>query len=207
MNNNKIFTFIYFDLGGVAIRDFSGTSHWNDLKNELGIKPEDSEKFDEFFDKYEDEICTTRSVDTLVPLIEKEFDVKLPKNYSFLQAFVDRFEKNESIWPIVKKAKEKYRIGLLTNVYPGMLGLIKKRSLLPPTPFEVEVDSSMEKLCKPYKEMFDVAQRKAGVNASEILFIDNSKRHTKAAKKFDWQTFLYDSSNIEKSNAELEKII
>lgn len=32
--------FIYFDVGGVAIRDFNGTDKWENLKKELGIPKE-----------------------------------------------------------------------------------------------------------------------------------------------------------------------
>jgi|TARA_Y100000310_G_C20153683_1_gene565933 hypothetical protein len=32
--------FIYFDVGGVVIRDFSGTNKWEELRRSIGIKPE-----------------------------------------------------------------------------------------------------------------------------------------------------------------------
>ena len=34
----KKLSFIYFDVGGVVIQDFSGTNKWSQLKRELGIK-------------------------------------------------------------------------------------------------------------------------------------------------------------------------
>jgi len=212
MNNmnlikTKNFKFIYFDVGGVVIKDFSGTDNWQKLKNELGIKPHDIEKFDNFFDSYEEEVCTTRDINTLIPLIEKEFEIKLPENYNFLNAFVDKFERNESIWEVLNKAKEKYKVGLLTNMYPNMFSAISKRRLFPNIDWDVVVDSSVVKACKPNKEIFDIAEEKAKVKPSEILFIDNGKKHLEAAKLNSWQIFLYDSKNIVESNSKLAELL
>ena len=123
--------FVYFDVGGVVIKDFSETNKWIELQRNIGIKPEQDEEFTDFFDKYESEVCLGRDIETLVPLVSKKFNLKLPVKYLFLMDFVDRFERNESIWQVIEKAKSKFKIGLLTNMYTNMLNLIKQRSLLP----------------------------------------------------------------------------
>lgn len=64
--------FIYFDVGGVVIRDFSGTNKWEELKTGMGIKPEQAEAFNEIFDKYEPEVCVGRDVETLVPMLKEK---------------------------------------------------------------------------------------------------------------------------------------
>ncbi|MBI3559055.1 HAD family hydrolase [Candidatus Gottesmanbacteria bacterium] len=117
--------------------------------------------------------------------------------------FVNRFEKNESIWPILEKAKKRFRVGLLTNMYPGMLNLIKNHNLLPQINWNVIVDSSIEKTAKPDPKIFEIAQNKAGVSGKEILFIENSEGHVKAASDFGWQTFWYDSKNYQQSSRNL----
>ncbi|HLE48524.1 MAG TPA: HAD-IA family hydrolase [Patescibacteria group bacterium] len=195
--------FIYFDVGGVVIKDFSGTNKWIELQRGIGIKPEQDQEFVEFFDKYEPEVCLGRNIETLVPLMKKKFGLKLPKDYSFLKDFVDRFEKNESIWPVIEKAKSKFGIGLLTNMYTNMLGLVKKRGLLPNIDWDVVIDSSVEKVIKPTEAIFKLAQERSGVNVNEIMFVENGKKHVEAAKAFGWQTFLYDSTNLEDSSKNL----
>ncbi len=40
--------FVYFDLGGVAILDFSGTDKWSQLKMELGIGAEKEKQFEDW---------------------------------------------------------------------------------------------------------------------------------------------------------------
>ena len=129
--------FIYFDVGGVVIKDFSETNKWEDLKQELGIPPDRSQEFEDIYDLYQDEINTNREIDSLLPIYKEKFNIIIPHNYSLLvDGFIKRFEKNRSIWPIIKTAKSKFKIGLLTNMYPGMLIEIKKADLLPDIDFD-----------------------------------------------------------------------
>ena len=66
MKNN--IKFIYFDVGGVVIKDFSGTNKWEELKVELGIPQDKSQEFEDIYDLYQDEINTTREIDSLIPI-------------------------------------------------------------------------------------------------------------------------------------------
>lgn len=199
--------FIYFDVGGVVIRDFSGTNKWEELKAGMGIKPERTEAFNEIFDKYEPEVCIGLDVETLVPMLKEKLKLQLHEDYSFLQDFVSRFEKNESIWPIIERLRSKYKIGLLTNMYPNMLDAIYKAGLMPDVTWNTVIDSSIEKVRKPQTEIFQLAQDRSGFKGEEILFIDNGAKHVEAAKKFGWQGFVYDPTNTEKSNKDLEAIL
>lgn len=199
--------FVYFDVGGVVIKDFSGTNKWEELKQGIGIKPEQDKEFIEFFDKYEPEVCLGRDIETLVPLMKEKFNLTLPNDYSFLKDFVYGFERNDSIWPVIEKAKRKFKIGLLTNMYTNMLDMIKERDLLPKVEWDVVIDSSIEKVIKPTEAIFKLAQERAEVNGKEILFVENGKKHVEAAMKFGWQTLLYDPVNLEESNRKLTAIL
>lgn len=199
--------FVYFDVGGVVIKDFSGTNKWQEMKRDIGITSKQDKEFDEFFNNYEGKVCLGRDLETLLPLVERQFSVRFPKNYSWLKDFVDRFEKNESIWPIIRIAKDKYKIGLLTNMYPRMLDLIKKRGLMSDIKWDIEIDSSLEACKKPDEEIYRLAQEKAGVKGREILFVESSQGHIDVAEKLDWKTFLYDPSNAEESSKKLLKMI
>ena len=205
MRNN--IKFIYFDVGGVVIKDFSGTNKWNELKQNLGLKPEQYEEFETFFDEYEPQVCLGLDIETLVPKLKEKFSLNLPDDYSFLMDFVNRFEKNDSITKVLEKAQTKYKIGLLTNMYPNMLNAIKRNGLMPEANWDVVVDSSVVHLRKPQTEIFELATSEAGVKKQEILFVENGKKHVDAANEFGWQTFLYDSSNPEASSLELLKLM
>ena len=206
MKNN--IKFIYFDVGGAAIRDFSGTNKWEELKVELGILQDKSQEFEDIYDLYQDEINTTREIDSLIPIYKEKFGIKLPESYSLLvDGFVKRFEKNLDILPVIEIAKSKYKIGLLTNMYPNMLAEIRKAGLLPNIEFDQIIDSSIEKVQKPYKEIYELAEKRSGFKGSEILFIDNSQKNLDGAKELGWQTFLYDPIDTKQSSDNLSRII
>ena len=196
--------FIYFDVGGVVIKDFSETNKWEELKQELSIPSNRSQEFEDINNLYRDEINTIREIDSLIPIYKERFNIKLSKDYSLLiDGFIKRFDKNLDIWPIIEIAKSYFKIGLLTNMYPNMMAEIKKAELFPNIDFDQIIDSSVEKVQKPYREIFELAQKRSGLKGSEILFIDNSRKNIDSAKDFGWQTFFYDSSNYEDSNRKL----
>ncbi len=200
--------FIYFDVGGVVIQDFRGTNKWEELKNELGIPQDKSQEFEDVYDFYQDEINTTREIDSLMPIYKEKFGITLPENYSLLiDGFVKRFEKNLDIWPVIELAKSKYKIGILTNMYPNMLNEIKNAGLLPNIGFDQIIDSSIEKVQKPYKEIYELAEKRCGFKGDEILFIDNSEKNLKVPSGMGWNTFLYDSSNAKKSSLDLKSLL
>jgi FMN phosphatase YigB (HAD superfamily) len=196
--------FVYFDVGGVIALDFSGTDKWTQLQDELQIPRERSKEFDEFWQRYTDEICTGRDVETLLPLLKNQFGIDLHANYSLLvDGFINRFEKNESIIPVVNEIHKTCRVGLLTNMYPRMLSEMQERGLVFNVKWDVIVDSSIEKLVKPDSKIFARALRLAHVNPYEILFVENTPGHIAAAQKAGWKTFLYDPQNPSQSSSDL----
>jgi len=200
-------SFVYFDVGGVIVDDFSGNDKWKDLKKELGVIPSNNTTFDALWSQYEPELCTSRDVDTLLPILTKELRLNLPKDYSLLNGFVSRFYANSRIWPIIDKLSNKVAIGLLTNMYPRMFAAITQKGILPSIVWDVVVDSSIELLQKPDRKLFELAQKKAHTPNKEILFIDNSPEHIMGARTFGWQTFLYNSSDHEAAIQELDHFL
>lgn len=200
--------FVYFDVGGVAIRDFSGTNKFREMKKVLGVHERYDKDFDKLCKKYEDNgLNLNFPVDDLIPIITEKYGTKLPPDFSLLDYFVDNFEQNKSIWPVVKKVKRNCKVGLLTNMYVGMFEKIVEAKLLPLVKWDVIIDSSKIGMQKPDRKIYKFAQEKSGVENNEILFIDNSQKNIDAAKIFGWQTFLYDPSNHEKSCMELSDFI
>ena len=196
--------FVYFDVGGVAILDFSGTEKWKLMLSEIGINEKDFDTFDKYWAGLNGRVDLDLDVDSLKPEIEKRFGIEFPKNYSLLvNGFVEKFEKNETIWTVIHELKSKCGIGLLTNMYPRMLGEIVNKHLLPHVDWDIIVDSSVEKVRKPSKEIFELAEARCGFAGNEILFIDNLQRNIDGAKTVGWQTFLYDPKNLEASNKQL----
>jgi len=193
-------------LGGVIVKDFSASNKWYELRRNIGLKEELDEVFMEFFKTLEhSDLCTNGDIDSFLPVFAEKFGLNFSKQYSMLLDFVDRFEKNPSIWPVLRHIKRKYHIGLLTNMYPRMFRAIQDKGLFPPIEWDVIIDSSVVGLRKPDKAIFDLAEKIAQVKKEEILFVDNSEKNIEAASHFGWQTFLYDSKSLEKSSKELMK--
>lgn len=206
MKNN--IKFVYFDIGGVLVKDFSATNKWNLMTNEWGISEVKKEELNKLFHKFEDRVCIgEKDVEEFLPMVEKRFGVKFPKNYSILKDFIDRFKKNEGIWKIVDECKKKYRIGLLTNMYPRMLNLINEKKLLSDIKWNEIIDSSIYKIKKPEKEIYVLAEELAKTPVNEILFIDNKEENLIVSRERGWQTFWFDSQDYEKSNQELEEFL
>ncbi len=197
-------SFVYFDVGGVVVSDFNGTNKWIKMKRDIGITAEKDKEFDRFYDKYEKEVHVGRDVDTLIPLMRERFRLDFPNGYSLLTDFIDRFEQNKSIWPVIDKIKQDCRIGLLTNMYPRMLSLMVKKRMMPPTSWDIIIDSSIEGCQKPDLTIYKLGEQKINVvKKDNILFIDNTIENVNAAKDFGWKTFLYNSADHKKSCSDL----
>jgi len=196
--------FVYFDVGGVLIDDFSGNNKWQEMKSAIGVKPEIDKELDGVYDKYEsEELCLTREVNSLMPILSERFGINFPDNFSMLNYFVTHFGTNIPIWPAVMKARENAGIGLLTNMYVGMLSEIVKKELLPLVSWDVVIDSTEVGFQKPDVEIYKLAEKRSGYSGKEILFIDNKQENIDVARNLGWNTFLYDSSNHARASREL----
>lgn len=180
--------FIYFDLVGVVIKDFANPDQeWKHFKKIFGIGEIYWEKH------YQPALDSGKTFP----------NSKIPYD-KILHEIVRNFRQNRSIWPVIKTAQNYLKIGLLTNMYPGMLEMIKVHILLPPIKFSIVINSSVEKVAKPEADIFEIAQRHTGLRADEILFIDDTKNNLEVAKKIGWQTFWYDPSDYNKSSKRLK---
>lgn len=202
-------SFIYFDVGGVAIKDFSDTNKWNEMIDQaLGIPKEYHSQFDALYDQYEDDICLGKiAVDDLQPFLVERFHAQFPKDFSMLTYFVDHFEPNPNLWEMVKNLPSNIGLGLLTDQYLGMLDLIFAKKLIPNLPFATHIDSSKIGFRKPSPQIYEFAELQANVPPSEILFIDNREKNLIVPRQMGWQTYLYESKDYEKSNKQLSQLL
>ncbi len=206
--NDSKTSFVYFDVGGVAIKDFSDTSKWDIMISQLGLDKYDRSQVDLVYSTRDNDICLGKiHVDELVSLYNTQFDARIDPHFSLLNYFVDNFEVNKSLWPIIDKLQLTTKTGLLTDMYIGMLDKILAKKLIPNTNWHTIVDSSVEGVRKPMPEIYALAAERAGVPADEIIFIDNRQKNLDGAKLAGWQTYLYDSSNYEQANVDLLKFL
>jgi FMN phosphatase YigB (HAD superfamily) len=191
--------FVYFDVGGVVISDFSGTDNWIRLKEELGVTSQMDDEFTSIWEPYEQEVVIGKDIETFIPILRSKLGLDIPKDYSFLNAFVSRFSTNKPTWPIVERAKQKHGVGLLTNMYPGILDAIIRANLPPPIKWDTVIESSIEGLKKPDPKFFSLAEQKAKVSGNEILFIENTIGNVEDASAYGWHVYHYDASDHQDS--------
>lgn len=194
-------SFIYFDVGGVLLRDFSATDKWTVMQREMGVKPEEASAFDALYESIEVEVCKGKSIDSYLPLFRDQFDLNIPDNFSWLKYFADHIEENPSIHEAVAYAISKCRVGLLTDQYPGMLSLLWDK--LPEANWDPIIDSSVEGVKKPEQAIFGLAESRARIPHREILFIENNRVNYEATLAYGWQGYLYDPHDHKQSSSKL----
>lgn len=198
--------FVYFDVGGVVIHDFSKTNKWEVMRRDIGVTKKNETSFIKFWNESEGKCSIDYAVDNLLPIFTQKFNLTFPEGYSMLEDFANRIEQNTSIWPLIQSIHKTMRVGLLTNMYVGMFSKIEEKNLLPHENWDVIVDSSKVGYRKPQKEIYKIAQEKAKVKNEEILFVDNLLENLEIPKRLGWKTFQYDPGNTEESNKELGKL-
>jgi putative hydrolase of the HAD superfamily len=111
----------------------------------------------------------------------------------------------ETVEPILQMqevltwASERYKVGLLSNIMPGLLSSMRRDSQLPNLQYDSIIDSSEVAAIKPEQKIYEIAQERAGVPANEILLIDDSRVNLMAAERMGWHVMWFDDSRPDES--------
>jgi HAD superfamily hydrolase (TIGR01549 family) len=136
--------------------------------------------------------------------IEK-YHLNNASDYDFLNSWVSDYRPIKEMHEFVKRIVGSYRIGLLSNIYKGMLPLMLDKGILPKVPYDEIIFTCDVALKKPDPAIYRLAEERAGVNANEILFIDDREDYIEGARKLGWNTYLFNNKKITQSVKELEK--
>jgi len=200
---NKI-KFVYFDIGGVMTNT---DDYFKKATTKFGINLNDFIKFwegDENRDKLTKGEITCQ--DFWIKAIEK-FNLKNADNFDFLESWIDDYKEQLDVHDLARKVSKKYKIGLLSNLYPGMITRLIEKGKVADIKYSAIVLSCDVGFRKPEKEIYRIATDRAGVNSEEILFIDDKKDFIEGAKKAGWKTLWFDMDNKEKVIRELKRIL
>ncbi|MCA9345722.1 HAD-IA family hydrolase, partial [Candidatus Saccharibacteria bacterium] len=85
-----------------------------------------------------------------------------------------------------------YKIGLMTNIMPGLLQQMLQTHILPDVAYDAIIDSSEAGYIKPEPEIYQAAQDMAGCEPAEILLIDDSRPNLMAAERLGWHVLWFD---------------
>ena len=193
--------FVYFDIGDVV---FS----WQEVLKKIAVmsnKP--LERVWAVFDKYDLDVCRGKIMPQAFWVhFKEELGIKEDIE-NFVEWWTSDFTPIPLMHQLVQETSKKYRLGILTNIYPEVWKYYIRGGLIPDVTYDVIVKSCDIGLAKPEKEIYEYAQKKAKVLPQEILFIDNSKENIEAAKKLGWQVVWYDVNKPEKSVAEVKQVL
>lgn len=184
--------FAYFDINGCLVRFFHRA--FTQLAADTGIAADIVETA---FWHFNDAVC--RGDMTI-----EEFNSKLAEHLkipqldwqSYYLAAVDPIEEMKEL---VGWAAENYKIGLLSNIFPGFINAMKQRGLIPDLPYAAIIDSSEVKAIKPEPQIYQIAQEKTGLEPQEILLVDDSRSNVMAAEKMGWHVLWFDDYRPDES--------
>ncbi len=184
--------FIYFDINGCLVRFFHRA--FTELSLVTGAP---ADVVETTFWHYNDQVCRG-----LMPM--SEFNQALAKELGtdqidWIEYYMDAIEPIPVMDEIVRWAAENYRVGLLTNIMPGFVKVMRERGLLPDVHYDAIVDSSEVKAIKPENKMFTIASERADAPKSNILLVDDSRANLMAAEKHGWHVLWFDDYRPDES--------
>lgn len=192
--------FVYFDVNGCLVRFYQGAAAL--VAQDHGLAPELVEMA---YLHFNDDICRgTMTMEDFNAAVAGRLGIpSLDWASYYMAASQPLVEMHETLtW-----ASEHYRIGLLTNIMPGMLDMLMKLGKVPSLPYDVIVDSSKVGAIKPEARIFQYAAEQAGVKPEEILFVDDTQANLIAAEKQGWRVSWFDYARPEASAEHLRDVL
>ncbi len=178
-------SFVYFDINGCLVRFFQRA--FIRIAEDYGVSPDLVETA---FWHLNDDACRgiLSSQELNAKMAEKIgiSDVDWNKYYLEVAEPVPGMEK------LIKSLSLSYKVGLLTNIMPGLVSSLRRAHKIPDISYDAVIDSSEVGHIKPEPEIYMLAQEKAGVSGQEILFVDDTKANLMAAEEFGWHVLWFD---------------
>ncbi|MEO5627540.1 MAG: HAD-IA family hydrolase [Candidatus Saccharimonadales bacterium] len=178
-------TFVYFDINGCLVRFFHQA--FSRLAHETGVPVDQIETT---FWHYNDEVCRGEmSMHDFNQAFAKRLRLA---SLDWARYYLDAVEPITEMHALLPWALEHFEVGLLSNIMPGLIGALQVAGKVPTLPYHSVIDSSVVKAIKPEPKIYQIAQEKAGVPASQILLVDDSRTNLMAAEKSGWHVLWFD---------------
>ncbi|MDB5169965.1 MAG: superfamily hydrolase [Candidatus Saccharibacteria bacterium] len=193
-------TFVYFDVNGCLVRFYQRASAR--VAEDHGLAPEQVEMA---YLHFNDEVCRgTMTLDDFNAAVAGRLGIE---SLDWASYYLEAAEPLLDMHQTLAWVAEHYRIGLLTNIMPGMLDELLKLGKIPTLPYDVIVDSSVIGMIKPESQIYSYAVEQAGVPVDEILFVDDTQTNLVAAEKHGLRVVWFDYARPEESAANVRKAL
>lgn len=185
-------SFIYFDINGCLVRFYHRA--FTRLAEMSGAP---ADVIETTFWHYNDEVCRgDMTMDDFNAAFAEALGIE---HINWIDYYLEAIDPIEDMHDVVLWASKHYRIGLLTNIMPGFIDVMRRHGLLPDVEYDVIVDSSVVGAIKPEAQMYEIATEKAGCPAAEILLVDDARTNLMAAEKHGWHVLWFDDYRPEES--------
>lgn len=185
-------SFVYFDVNGCLVHFYQRA--FARLAQDTGAP---SDIVETAFWHYNDDVC--RGIMSL-----SDFNAKLAERLGVSEVkwekyYLETVEPILQMQEVLRWASDRYKVGLLSNIMPGLLSSMRRSDQLPNIAYDSIIDSSEVAAIKPESKIYEIATEKAAVPASEILLIDDSRVNLMAAERMGWHVLWFDDSRPEES--------
>lgn len=193
--------FVYFDINGCLVRFFHRA--FSRIAEETGAP---ADVIETTFWHYNDSVCRGEmSMSEFNKVYARRLGVDKIDWQTYYLAAIDPIKEMKDL---LAWAAKHYRIGLLSNIMPGFIDIMRQQGLIPDVEYSAIIDSSIVHSIKPEAEIYKIAEEKAGVPASEILLVDDSRSNLMAAEHLGWHVLWFDdyqpAESIERIKQTLE---
>ncbi len=178
-------TFVYFDINGCLVRFYQRA--FAAIARDTGIS---SDIVEATYLQYNDAVCKgMMTIEDFNTTLARCFEVD---SFDWSTYYLDAIVNIEETANLLTWVSQHYKIGLLSNIMPGLISSMKERSLIPNIAYDAIIDSSEVKLIKPDPAIYQIAAETAGCPVSELLLVDDTKVNVQTAERAGWQALWFD---------------
>jgi FMN phosphatase YigB (HAD superfamily)/DNA-binding XRE family transcriptional regulator len=192
--------FVYFDINGCLVRFFHRA--FARLADTSGVPADIVEST---FWHYNDEVCRGEmSMEEFNRVFAQRLGMP---DVDWQTYYLEAIDPIDEMKELVAWAAKHYRIGLLSNIMPGLIDAMFEGKILPDVTYNAIIDSSKIGAIKPEPHIYEVAQEWAGCLPEEILLVDDSRANLMAAEHLGWHVLWFDDYRPEESAAHVRKAL
>ena len=193
-------SFVYFDINGCLVSFFHRAFTKIAVDLDLPLDTVETACW-----HYNDAVCRGDiSFEEYNQALAKAFGVE---SFDWASYYLSSVDPIPEAHELAAWASEHYRVGLLSNIMPGLIDEMLSRKLIPDLSYEAVIGSSDVKAIKPEQRIFEIATKKAGVPAEQILFVDDSRANLMAAEKFGWRVSWFDDFRPKESSDKVRQAL
>ncbi len=192
--------FVYFDINGCLVRFYHRA--FVKLAEDSGQL---ADTIETAFWHYNDQICRGEmSMEEFNASIAKRLNIP---SLDWQKYYFEAIEPMPEMHALLRWVSDLYGVGLLTNVMPGFVEVMRQRNLIPDIAYDAIIDSSVVHAIKPEAKIYDIATQRADCPPSELLLIDDSRANLMGAEKSGWNVLWFDDYRPDESAARIRAVL